>query len=52
MSNAAPTLVNTEGLDSGKLVRKVHRLSRAFIGDKLADTLQYTPKAQIMRNGV
>jgi hypothetical protein len=39
--NAAPTLVNMEGSDSEKLVRKVYRLSRALIGDELADTLQY-----------
>ena len=39
--NAAPTLVNMEGPDSEKLVRKVYRLSRALIGDELADTLQY-----------
>ncbi|MDE0155926.1 MAG: oxygenase MpaB family protein [Gammaproteobacteria bacterium] len=39
--NAAPTLVNMEGPDSDKLVRKVYRLSRALIGDELADTLQY-----------
>ena len=30
-----------EGPDSEKLVRKVYRLSRALIGDDLADTLQY-----------
>ena len=39
--NAAPTLVNMEGPDSEKLVRKVYRLSRALIGDELADQLQY-----------
>ena len=39
--NAAPTLVNMEGPDSKKLVRRVYRLSRALIGDELADTLQY-----------
>ena len=39
--NAAPTLVNMEGPDSEKLVRRVYRLSRALIGDELADQLQY-----------
>ncbi len=39
--NAAPTLVNMVGPDSEKLVRKVYRLSRALIGDELADQLQY-----------
>lgn len=39
--NAAPTLVNMSGPDSKRLVRKVYRLSRALIGDELADTLQY-----------
>lgn len=39
--NAAPTLVNMVGPDSEKLVRKVYRLSRALIGNELADTLQY-----------
>ena len=39
--NAAPTLVNMEGPDSEKLVRRVYRLSRALIGDELANTLQY-----------
>ena len=39
--NAAPTLVNMEGPDSEKLVRRVYRLSRALIGDELADLLQY-----------
>lgn len=39
--NAAPTLVNMEGPDSEKLVRRVYRLSRALIGDELADILQY-----------
>lgn len=39
--NAAPTLVNMSGPNAEKLVRKVYRLSRALIGDELADTLQY-----------
>ncbi len=39
--NAAPTLVNMEGPDSEKLVRRVYRLSRALIGNELADQLQY-----------
>ena len=39
--NAAPTLVNMQGPDADKLVRKVYRLSRALIGHELADTLQY-----------
>lgn len=39
--NAAPTLVNMKGPDSEKLVRRVYRLSRALIGDELADQLQY-----------
>ena len=39
--HAAPVLVNMGGADAEKLVRRVYRLSRALIGDKLADQLQY-----------
>ena len=39
--HAAPVLVNMGGADAEKLVRRVYRLSRALIGDELADQLQY-----------
>ena len=39
--HAAPVLVNMGGDDAEKLVRRVYRLSRALIGDELADQLQY-----------
>ena len=39
--HAAPVLVNMAGDDADKLVRRVYRLSRALIGDELADQLQY-----------
>ena len=39
--HAAPTLVNMEGPEAEKMTRKIYRLSRALIGDELADTLQY-----------
>ena len=39
--HAAPVLVNMGGADAENLVRRVYRLSRALIGDELADQLQY-----------
>lgn len=39
--NSVPDLVGVDGRTAQRLVRRVYRLSRALIGDELADALQY-----------